>query len=87
MAAHAGDAVDVAGVALQESNEKITDSAQLKYGSDGSLHDYPTEEDLVTLHRVAGKIPLKAFTIAFIELCERFSYYGTVVLCKSLFPF
>jgi len=42
--------------------------------------DFPSEEDQQTLRRVADHIPLKLFTIAFIELCERFSYYGTVVL-------
>lgn len=42
----------------------------------------PTEEDLATLTRVSGKIPWTAFTIAFVELCERFGYYGCQVLCK-----
>jgi POT family proton-dependent oligopeptide transporter len=42
----------------------------------------PTAEELVTLRRVSGKIPWIAFTIAFVELCERFGYYGCQVLCK-----
>lgn len=42
----------------------------------------PTEEELKTLPRVSGKIPWTAFTIAFVELCERFGYYGCQVLCK-----
>jgi proton-dependent oligopeptide transporter, POT family len=45
--------------------------------------DDVSEEDLLTLRRVSGKIPWSAFTIAFVELCERFSYYGTTVVCKS----
>ncbi|KFA61279.1 hypothetical protein S40285_05514 [Stachybotrys chlorohalonatus IBT 40285] len=45
--------------------------------------DFPTTEELTTLRRVAGPIPLKVFTIAIIELCERFSYYGSTVVCKS----
>ncbi|KAL6710354.1 hypothetical protein ACN47E_009300 [Coniothyrium glycines] len=40
----------------------------------------PTEEELKTLRRVSGKIPWTAFTIAFVELCERFGYYGCQVL-------
>lgn len=44
-------------------------------------HDEVTEEELHTLRRVSGKIPWPAFTIAFVELCERFSYYGTTVVC------
>lgn len=43
----------------------------------------PTPEDLATLRRVSGKIPWTAFTIAFVELCERFGYYGCQVLCMS----
>jgi POT family proton-dependent oligopeptide transporter len=38
----------------------------------------PTDEELQTLRRVADYIPAKAYTIAFIELTERLSYYGTV---------
>ncbi len=41
----------------------------------------PTEEELRTLRRVSGKIPWTAFTVAFVELCERFGYYGCQVLC------
>jgi POT family proton-dependent oligopeptide transporter len=40
----------------------------------------PTEDELKTLRRVSGKIPWTAFTIAFVELCERFGYYGCQVL-------
>ncbi|KFY01867.1 hypothetical protein V490_00738 [Pseudogymnoascus sp. VKM F-3557] len=42
--------------------------------------EWPTEDDLATLRRVPDKISLAAYTVAFIELCERFSYYGTQVL-------
>ncbi|OCK78332.1 MFS peptide transporter-like protein Ptr2 [Lepidopterella palustris CBS 459.81] len=37
----------------------------------------PTEEELQTLRRVADHIPWRAYTIAFVELVERMSYYGT----------
>lgn len=40
----------------------------------------PTEEELRTLRRVPGKINFSAYTIAFVELCERFSFYGTTVV-------
>ncbi|KID82631.1 oligopeptide transporter [Metarhizium guizhouense ARSEF 977] len=40
----------------------------------------PTTEELALLRRVPNHIPLKLFTIAFIELCERFSYYGSTVV-------
>ncbi|OCK89306.1 MFS peptide transporter-like protein Ptr2 [Cenococcum geophilum 1.58] len=37
----------------------------------------PTEDELKTLRRVADHIPWRAYTIAFVELVERMSYYGT----------
>lgn len=41
----------------------------------------PTAEELATLPRVSGKIPWITFTVAFVELCERFGYYGCSVVC------
>lgn len=52
--------------------------------SDDEHDDLPTEDELLTLRRVRDHIPLKVFTVAFIELCERFSYYGTTVVCMFL---
>lgn len=46
---------------------------------------YPTEDEMQTLHRVADKVPWTSFTIAVVELCERFSYYGTTAVCKLEF--
>ena len=43
---------------------------------------YPTEDEKTTLRKVCGQIPWTAYTIAFVELCERFSYYGTTAVCK-----
>ena len=40
----------------------------------------PTEEELETLRRVPGRIPWICFTVAFVELCERFAYYGTTAV-------
>ncbi|TLS26349.1 hypothetical protein PpBr36_05553 [Pyricularia pennisetigena] len=45
-----------------------------------SSHEKPTPEELLTLRRVASKIPLDIYSIAFIQLCERFSWFGTVIL-------
>lgn len=47
---------------------------------DGEYPDKPTEEELRTLRRVSGRIKWSMWTIAFVELCERFSYYGSSVL-------
>lgn len=36
----------------------------------------PTEEELRTLKHVAESLPISAWLVAVVELCERFSYYG-----------
>ncbi|KAF2842894.1 MFS peptide transporter [Patellaria atrata CBS 101060] len=46
-------------------------------GTDDTI---PTEEELIALRRVPGRIPWLAFTVAFVELCERFAYYGTTAV-------
>lgn len=51
------------------------------HDSDELLREAPTDEELHTLRRVSGPIPWTAYTIAFVELCERFSYYGTTAVC------
>ena len=49
----------------------------------GSVNDFPTDEELATLVRVPAPIPWKVFTIAFVELVERMSYYGTIVVYNN----
>ncbi|KAJ9638505.1 hypothetical protein H2204_004275 [Knufia peltigerae] len=43
----------------------------------------PTDEELKTLPRVADRISWSVYTVAFVELCERFSYYGTQILFQN----
>ncbi|RKF65437.1 Peptide transporter PTR2, partial [Erysiphe neolycopersici] len=40
----------------------------------------PTDEELRSLRRVPENIPWGVYSLAFVELCERFSYYGTTVV-------
>ncbi|CAI7666562.1 unnamed protein product [Penicillium bialowiezense] len=66
-------------------NELTIDSVphgQITYvdGDDSLNKAAPTNDELANLRRVAGKIPWAAYTIAFVELCERFSYYGTTAV-------
>lgn len=42
---------------------------------------HPTTEEMQTLRRVAGPLNWITFSVAFVELCERFSYYGTTAVC------
>ncbi|KIW99723.1 uncharacterized protein Z518_11136 [Rhinocladiella mackenziei CBS 650.93] len=46
----------------------------------------PTHDELHgpnALQRVPAPIPFKVYTVAFVELCERFSYYGTQVVYSN----
>ncbi|KAF2639172.1 peptide transporter PTR2-A [Massarina eburnea CBS 473.64] len=45
--------------------------------------DFPTDEDLVTLRRVAAPIPWRIYSIAFVELVERMSYYGATAVYSN----
>ncbi|PSN67687.1 peptide transporter PTR2-A [Corynespora cassiicola Philippines] len=45
--------------------------------------DFPTDEELRTLRRVPAAIPWKIYTIAFVELVERMSYYGTTAVYSN----
>lgn len=74
---------------INEKNEKtlVIADHEPAFESDGSLRgpegeEYPTAEETEKLRRVCGVVPWSAYTIAFVELCERFSYYGTTAVCK-----
>lgn len=98
---NASDPIDVAeeaksraishDVAMGEKHPEIepapVQSVSSIHDEDDALHKiYPNAEDLRTLRRVAGKIPWTTFTVAFVELCERFSYYGTTAVCMCRAP-
>src|ERR1700759_3348413 len=50
------------------------------YGSESEHDDTPTEEEMRTLRRVSDRIPIKAYTVGFVELVERLSFYGTTAV-------
>jgi len=73
-----------------------TDGAHLDMDRKGSFvntgdarlpdEDYegkPTEEERVTLRRVAGKVPMIAYMICIVEFAERSSYYGVQPLFSN----
>lgn len=60
--------------------QKETHQLEVSSSNEEDWPDKPTEEDLRTLKRVSGPIKWSMWTIAFVELCERFSYYGSSVL-------
>lgn len=69
--------VTAKGLQLNSINE-YTDLAP------GERH--PTPDELHgpnALRRVAAPIPWSVYTVAFVELCERFSYYGTQIVYSN----
>ncbi|KIX05842.1 uncharacterized protein Z518_03815 [Rhinocladiella mackenziei CBS 650.93] len=68
-----------AGTAVEKTFARGSIDASIRESED-SYDDEVTEADLNTLRRVSGKIPWPAFTVAFVEMCERFSYYGTTIV-------
>jgi len=68
----------------KETKSHALDTAdEVNSSDDQAKFDYiePTEYELKTLRRVSGNIPWAAYTIAFVEFGERFSYYGTTAVC------
>lgn len=46
---------------------------------DAELYPQPTEEERITLRKVADSIPPVAYTLCIVEFAERASYYGVQV--------
>ncbi|GAA5865402.1 hypothetical protein JCM1840_001557 [Sporobolomyces johnsonii] len=67
---------DANGFTIDEkrSASHLTEEDEINYP------DAPTEEERLTLRRVPGPINIASFLVAFIELAERFSYYGSTVV-------
>jgi POT family proton-dependent oligopeptide transporter len=80
--------VIAAGLATLPLEKQITTETKEAFPTTGEVHVQhngediiiPTHEELDTLRRVPAPIPWIAFTIAFVELCERFAYYGTTAV-------
>ncbi len=73
----------VGGQGIRVQANYLEPDADGHIGQEGD--EWPTEEDLSTLRKVPDRISLAAYTVAVVELCERFSYYGTSVICKSFY--
>ena len=62
-------------------DQVITDNTELAgeqvFGPKNELLGLtPTEEELATLRKVSDKLPWSAWSVAVVELGERFTYYG-----------
>lgn len=66
------------------SEKRLVDVPLHDLGS-GETRERPNGREMRTLRRVSGRVPWTAYTIAFVELCERFTYYGTTAVCGLLY--
>ena len=74
----------VPSATLQGTEKETGFVAERSSTSEGfDSYEMPSEEEMHTLRRVSGKINWSIYTIAFAELCERFSYYGSYVLYSN----
>ena len=73
------DSVDGQGVELSP----VPDEHELGLYPEGV--EFPTDEEIATLRRVSDKMPIGAFAIVIVELCERFAYYGAPYHNTALF--
>lgn len=90
----AGTLVEHPKEATHPVNEKLSDKHHAEHErrmsapleADDSerelVEGQPTSDELHTLRRVSAPLTFSVYTVAFVELCERFSYYGTQVVCK-----
>ncbi|KAJ5569355.1 hypothetical protein N7450_011841 [Penicillium hetheringtonii] len=67
-------------IAVDEKHGIVVESSPPYEENVDDLKMIPTDEELATLRRVSGSLPWTTFTVAFVELCERFSYYGTTAV-------
>lgn len=72
-------------VALDDEKEIGAVRVGTNSSRDGEVEgvEYPTDEEVVNLRKVVDKIPWITLSVAFVELCERFSYYGTTIVFQN----
>lgn len=72
---------DLAKIDSKEKIPAVTEDNQFGteevYNGENEFMGYaPTEEELATLRKVSDKLPWAAWSVALVELGERFTYYG-----------
>lgn len=61
---------------LALGNESSSELEEVYDGKNNFKGYAPTEEELHTLRKVPDRLPMSAWSVAVVELCERFTYYG-----------
>lgn len=68
---------------IRETEKGVAYGETEEISSSEDRDNEPTMEEMKTLRRVSGKIPWQAYTVTFVEFCERFSYYGTTTVFQN----
>ncbi|KAJ9602128.1 hypothetical protein H2200_013488 [Cladophialophora chaetospira] len=71
---------------LDARRVSVSKNQVVEFSHDADHDNIPTQDELhgpSALRRVAAPIPWAVYTVAFVELCERFSYYGTQVVYSN----
>ncbi|KAI9836777.1 MAG: hypothetical protein M1819_000942 [Sarea resinae] len=61
----------------------VAESSSIEKGFMTADDGEPTEEEKQTLRHVAENLPISAWLVAVVELCERFTYYGVQGLFQN----
>ncbi|KAF7887292.1 hypothetical protein EAF00_009586 [Botryotinia globosa] len=71
----------------ESAKERISPTADSRVNSfekgNDADEEEPTDEEKQTLRRIGDSLPMSAWLVAIVELCERFSYYGCVGLFQN----
>ncbi|KAF2145873.1 uncharacterized protein K452DRAFT_283172 [Aplosporella prunicola CBS 121167] len=77
---------DIVGGQLRPSitsTRDVTAGELEKTASSTADGEEPTEEEKRQLRHIGENLPISAFLVAFVELCERFTYYGVQGLFQN----
>ncbi|TGO10863.1 hypothetical protein BTUL_0123g00040 [Botrytis tulipae] len=71
----------------ESAKERISPTADSRVNSfekgNDADEEEPTDDEKQTLRRIGDSLPMSAWLVAIVELCERFSYYGCVGLFQN----
>ena len=77
------DEKGLAAPSLEQDRHAITNVSDEKLAINEDYEGKPTDEELSTLRRVPGSLPMVAYLICLVEFCERASYYGVTGLISN----
>lgn len=68
-------------------DSKSIKNQEREVSPESECYPIPTEEELTTLRKVAGSLPLVSFALCLVEFAERASYYGAKTVFSNFVQF